>query len=305
MNEARAGIVAVIVTYDSAGVIGRCLESLRAAAPKRGLRVIVVDNASGDGSAATAAALLGEDAVIRRTENGGFAAGVNAVLSGFAGEYLAVLNPDLVVPPGALDALADALDARPQAGLVAPRVVDPSGRPEDTTGWFPSLEREIAHSWYLDHLLGREGRRRALPENGGPVDWVSGCAWLLRGDAARAVGALDERYFLYFEDVDYCLRLHQAGWEVVAETRVTVIHAGGQGSTRSAEVAADLAGRPVLHFFAKFRPDTPPARVLAALRAGWRIRLVYHALRGWLGDPRGAERARRYQLALAGRERAD
>ena len=305
MNDARAGIVAVVVTYESAGVLRECLEALRASAPRRGVRVVVVDNASRDASADIAAEVLGESAVVRRPDNSGFAAGVNAVLVGFAGDYLAVINPDLVTPPGVLDALADTLDRELQAGLVGPRVVDPSGRPEDTTGWFPTLERELAHSWYLDHLLGREGRRRALPPGGGPVEWLSGCAWLLRGAAARAIGPLDEDYFLYFEDVDYCWRLRAAGWQVVADPRVTVTHAGGQGSTHSAAVAADLAGRPVLHFFAKFRPETPPARVLAALRAGWRIRLLYHTCRGWLGDPRGAERAERYRLALAGRARAD
>lgn len=305
MKDDRAGIVAVVVTYESAGVLRECLESLHGAAPRRGLRVIVVDNASGDESAAVAGELLGDAAVVRRSANGGFAAGVNEVLAGFSGEYLAVINPDLVVPAGALDALADALDADPRIGLVGPRVVDPSGRAEDTTGWFPTLEREISHSWHLDRLLAREGRRRPLPAAGGPVEWLSGCAWLLRGSAIREIGPLDEEYFLYFEDVDYCRRLQDAGWKVVADTRVTVTHAGGQGSTRSATVAADLAGRPVLHFFAKFRPETPPARVLAALRAGWRIRLVYHACRGWLGDPRGAERAERYRLALAGRERGD
>lgn len=305
MSVSRPPVVAVVVTFESAGVIERCLDALRAAAPRRGVDVRVVDNASTDDSAARAASRLGEDHVVRRSSNGGFAAGVNAVLSGFEGEYLAVVNPDLVVPPGALDALADVLDAEPRAGLAGPLVLDPAGRPEESTGWFPTLERERAHAWYLDHLFGREGRRRHLPPGGGPVDWLSGCAWLLRGDAIRATGPLDEDYFLYFEDVDYCHRLRDGGWGVLAVPGVRVEHAGGQGSTHSAELAADLAGAPVLHFFRKFRPATPPDQVMRALRTGWRIRRGYHALRAILGDPRGRERARRYELALAGRARGD
>jgi GT2 family glycosyltransferase len=303
VNGSRPGIVAVVVTFDSAAVIERCLDSLRDAAPRRGIEVRVVDNASADDSAARAAARLGEGHVVRRTVNGGFAAGVNEVLAGFEGDWLAVINPDLVVPRGALDALADALEADPSAGLAGPLVLDPSGRPEATTGWFPTLARERAHAWYLDHLLGREGRRRHLPAGGGPVEWLSGCAWLLRGDAIRATGPLDEEYFLYFEDVDYCRRLRESGWRSVAVTGVVVEHAGGQGSSHSAELAADLAGEPILHYFRKFESGTPLAQVLAALRAGWGIRRVYHSLRALLGDPRGRERAHRYELALAGRGR--
>lgn len=305
MSDSRPTIAVVVVTYESAAVIERCLDSLRAAAPRRGTDIRVVDNASSDDTVAKAAAFVGEDHVVRRRENGGFAAGVNAVLTGFQGEYLAVINPDLVVPPGALDALADALDADARAGLVGPRVVDPAGRPEESTGWFPTLERERAHALYLDHLVGREGRRRHLPAGGGPVDWLSGCAWMLRGDAIRAIGPLDEQYFLYFEDVDYCHRLHDGGWRVIAVPDVRVEHEGGQGSTRSAELAADLAGAPVLHFFRKFRPTTSPESVMRALRTGWRIRWAYHGVRAMLGDPRGRERARRYELALRGRGRGD
>lgn len=305
MSAAGPEITAVVVTYDSAAVLGRCLEALRDAAPRYGVDVRVVDNASRDGSADLAAAALGEARVVRRAANGGFAAGVNEVLRGFEGRWLAVINPDLVVPRGGLDSLVDALAAFPGAGLVGPRVLDPAGRPEATTGWFPTLERERAHAWYLDHLLGREGRRRHLPPSGGPVDWLSGCAWLVSGDAIRDVGPLDEEYFLYFEDVDYCLRLQKAGWRVVAATGVTMVHDGGQGSSHTSEVAADLAGAPVLHFFRKFRPDTPPEKVLAALRAGWRLRRAWHSLRGLTGDPRGRERARRYALALASRGRSD
>lgn len=305
MNGSGAAIVAVVVTHESAAVIEGCLDALRFAAPQRGVGVRVVDNASSDDSAERAAARIGEEHVVRMAANRGFAAGVNAVLADFAGDYLAVINPDLVIPAGALDALADVLDDNPRAGLAGPRVLDPSGRPEESAGWFPTLERERAHAWHLDHLLGREGRRRHLPLGGGPVDWLSGCAWLLRGAAIRETGPLDEGYFLYFEDVDYCHRLWDHGWGVHAAPGISVVHAGGQGSTHSADLAADLAGAPVLHFFDKFRVGTPHEQVMHALRTGWRIRRAYHSLRALLGDARGRERARRYELALAGRLRGD
>jgi N-acetylglucosaminyl-diphospho-decaprenol L-rhamnosyltransferase len=293
-------IVAVVVTFESEAVIERCLGSLREAAPVRGIDIRVVDNASSDDSVARAAALVGEDHVRRLSSNRGFAAGVNAVLAGFEGRWLAVVNPDVVLPPGALDALVDRLEREPRAGLVGPRVRDPRGAIEESVGWFPTLARERAHAFYLDVLLGYKGRRRrAFPAVAEAVEWISGCAWVLRGDAIRSVGALDEDYFMYFEDVDYCWRLGVAGWSVVADPGVEILHGGSVGSARSHELPADGSGAPVLRFFGKFRPGTRSEDVMAVLMAGWRVRRALHAAAGWLGDSRARMRERRYVTAIA------
>jgi GT2 family glycosyltransferase len=293
-------VVAVVVTFESGAVIERCLRSLQAAAPAHGIDIRVVDNASTDDGANRAAAVIGEDHVVRLADNRGFAAGVNAVLAGFAGEWLAVINPDVVMPAGALDALVDRLERDPKAGLVGPRVRDPRGAVEESVGFFPTLARERAHAFYLDVFLKREGRRRrAFPAAPEAVDWVSGCAWMLRGDAVRAVGPLDEEYFMYFEDVDYCWRMQAAGWRVVADPGVEIQHGGAEGSARSHELPADGAGAPALHFFRKFRPETRPEDVRAALLAGWRIRRLLHAAKGRLGDSRARMREQRYVSAIA------
>ena len=209
-------ITAVVVTYQSAHVIESGLVSIAAAAPRRGVTVRVVDNASTDGSAELARRFLGPESVIALPSNRGFAAGVNAVLEGFAGRWLAVLNPDLVCETGALDALVNVLERSPGAGLVGPRVRSVHGGYESSVGRFPSLERERTHALLLTRLLGREGRLTAFPGSTSPIDWVSGCAWMLRGEAVRRVGPLDETYFMYYEDVDYCRRLWNEGWEVLA-----------------------------------------------------------------------------------------
>ena len=295
--ERRDGpVAAIVVAYESSAVLARCLETLRDAAPGRGVDIRVVDSASTDGSAALADSLLGASRVIRLSSNRGFAAGVNAGLAGVDAPWIAVVNPDVRVPRGGLDRLVDVLERHPRAGLAGPRVVGAGGRPERSVGLFPTLSREWAHSWLLDHL-GWPGRWARLPGTVTSVDWVSGCVWLLRAEAARAVGPLDEGYFMYCEDVDYCRRLHDAGWNVLAVPEVEWVHDVGTGSRKTGLVAAD-GGPALLRYFAKFHPGVPEQRVRALLLRGWRLRRAWREARVRLGDAGSAEMARRYQIAI-------
>ncbi len=297
LRERRDGpVAAIVVAYESAAVIGRCLESLRAAAPDRVLELRVVDNASTDGSADLAEAMLGPGRVIRMSSNRGFAAGVNAGLGAVDAPWVAVVNPDVQVPPGGFDRLVDELACHPRAGLAAPRVVRADGRPERSVGLFPTPGREWVHSWLLDHL-GWPGRWARLPGSTAAVDWVSGCAWLLRAEAARAVGPLDEGYFMYCEDVDYCRRLHDAGWSVLAVPEVEWVHDVGTGSRETGLVAAD-GGPALLRYFAKFHPGVPEQRVRALLLRGWKLRRAWRKARVRLGDVGSAAVARRYEIAI-------
>jgi N-acetylglucosaminyl-diphospho-decaprenol L-rhamnosyltransferase len=292
------GITAVVVLYNSSAVIEDCLRSLLLAAPRRGVRAVIVDNASADDGAARAAAQLGDGAVLRLPVNRGFAAGVNAGLAAAETPWLAVVNPDLRFAPGALDQLADALEARPRVALVGPLVRDSTGEREDTAGVFPSPDRERAHAWMLDRLLGWPGRHCAQPDEAARVDWVSGCAWLLRREAWRACGPLDETYFMFLEDVDYCRRLGEAGWECQLIPAANARHDRGTGSTDSGFLPAD-GGRALLRYLVKFYPRTSPVALRKVLASGWRLRLALHTLRGALGDARSAGLARRYARALA------
>ncbi len=295
--RADPSIGVVIVTHQSEAVIGSCLESLARAAPRRGLDVRVVDNASRDRTVAIATAAIGESRVIRSGGNRGFAAGVNAGLAALATPYLAVLNPDTVIPEGALDRLADTLDGHPRAGLVAPRVVDPAGHAESTTGRFPSAASERVHAMAIDRVTGGAGRARPFPAATGPVDWASGCAWLLRADAVRAVGVLDEEYFMYFEDVDYGRRLWDGGWEVLATPDVQLVHLLGRGSSSTSVLPAD-GGVAAVRYLRKFLPAAEADRAVRWLRRGWRVRWAWRSLRATLGDARSRALARRYRLAL-------
>jgi len=296
-RPARA-IDAVIVLHESAAVIDGALAALDGAASRSIVNPIVVDNASTDAGPAIVERRLGSGSVIRSPRNLGFAGGVNLGLAHSAHPWIALINPDLRYEPGALDVLLDFLLQHPRAGLVGPRVQLADGSRESTAGAFPTAAREQAHAWFLDRWLGREGRRVAQPLGAGRVDWLSGCAWLLRREAFEAIGPLDEGYFMYVEDVDYGRRLHAAEWEVWVESAARAEHVRGTGSSASGLLPAD-GGRALLRYFEKHTTSAEQAAARRALVAGWTIRHSLHTVRAWAGAP-GAERlAKRYASALA------
>jgi GT2 family glycosyltransferase len=290
-------ITVVVVTYESSAVIAECLASLGGAAPRRGVTACVVDNASTDGSADLAARATGAPRVIRMERNGGFAAGVNAGLRAATTRWIAVLNPDTVVPPGALDRLADVLERHPRAALVGPRVRDAARRAEATVGYLPTVARERAHAYLLDKALGLQGRRARFPARTRGVEWVSGCAWLLRAEAVQAVGLLDEGYFMYYEDVDYCRRLRDAGWQVLATPEVEIYHGVGHGSRVTRSLPVD-GGAALLRYFSKFHPGPAERRARRVLERGWRLRRAWRRALARLGDADSAAIAERFDAAL-------
>jgi hypothetical protein len=295
--DAAGSLTAILVLHESAAVVEEAIASLAQAAPRRGVQVVVVDNASTDDGAARAEARLPAGAVVRAPVNRGFAAGVNAGLARCTTEFVVLVNPDLRFAPGALDRLADFLEARPEVALVGPRVDLEHGGREATAGVFPTAARERVHAWFGDRLLGLPGRRRSQPEAPAAVDWVSGCAWMLRRSTAARVGPLDEGYFMYVEDVDYCRRLALVAAEVWVEPAARAVHARGTGSTRSALLPADGGGA-LVRWFERHAPHEREA-ARAALRQGWWLRLALHHTRAVLGH-RGADRlAARYARALA------
>jgi N-acetylglucosaminyl-diphospho-decaprenol L-rhamnosyltransferase len=289
-------ISVVVVTHESSSVIGPCLRALARAAPRRGVAITVVDNASSDDSAAVARLAPGVQSVIRLEKNRGFASGVNAGLRDAQGEWAAIVNPDTELAADSLDRLADILERHPRAALVGPRIRLPNGSIEPSVGAFPTLGRERAHAYFLDRLLRLPGRRAQFPSRTGVVDWVSGCAWLARLEAVRATGPLDEGYFMYVEDIDYCWRLHTRGWSTLATPDVEVLHRRGEGSRDTRTLPAD-GGLALVRFFEKFRP-TEVNDLRRALMWGWRVRRLVHRVRARLGSRSGAVLARRYDIAL-------
>lgn len=210
---AWADVTAVIVAYNSGRVLGACLKSLGPAA-----RVVVVDNASSDDSIAIALAAMPGAEIARNAENVGFGAAVNQGFARVATRYALLLNPDATLTDGALAGLVAAMDANPEAAVVAPLLQDRAGR----------IELSVMGPGEHDH------RPAAIAPEGDFCTWFSMAAvWLCRLDCWRRIGGFDENIFLYGEDADLCLRAAKAGFSIVVVPGAVALHLGGQSSRKT------------------------------------------------------------------------
>ena len=229
-------VAAVLVTYESAADLPGCVESITRAAPAGGVDVVVVDNASRDGSAEVARALGLK--VIENPGNEGYARAMNAGAAASSSAWVLALNPDTRLTPDALVRMLATGEADPAIGCVGPDLRNPDGTAYPTGRRFPSLAVGGLHALLAPVWPGNPATRhyhmagsdRSRPTQ---VDWVSGACMLLRRSAFEAVGGFDGGYFMYFEDMDLCMRLAQAGWRVLLDPIAKVEHAGGN-STRKA-----------------------------------------------------------------------
>jgi len=219
-GEARADISVIIVSWNTRELTGRCLRTLRTGLAAIPAQIIVVDNGSTDGTAEMVRAAFPDVQLLARQSNEGYTRANNAGIAIADGRYILLLNSDAFVKEGCVERLIYELEHRPGAAAVAPRLVYGDGRWQRwTAGAAPTLRTAANHYLFLERLLPgrpvfpglylgadvRQARR---------VDWVSSACMLLRADALRAVGGLDERLFVYMDDVDLCQRLRDARWEI-------------------------------------------------------------------------------------------
>jgi N-acetylglucosaminyl-diphospho-decaprenol L-rhamnosyltransferase len=222
----RAELTAIVVNFRAGDDLRRCVASLVDRVDVS-TRVVVVDNDPSDGVVRD---LIHEYPVVRVFVPGGnvgFAVAANFGLADARGDWLALINPDTVVPPRALKALVDVLRSNPNAAAVAPRLRRPDGTPQ------PFSYGSEPTPFYLIRRAAARVVGRSLHDWGDgktrPVDWVSGACLVMRRNAIDQVGPLDERFFLYFEDVDWCRRCREAGWTVLIASEVAVTHHSGSG----------------------------------------------------------------------------
>jgi N-acetylglucosaminyl-diphospho-decaprenol L-rhamnosyltransferase len=243
----------IIVSFNARADLARCLESLRAAPPRSAHEIVVVDNRSTDGSADAARECPG----VRLIENGanvGFARASNIGIRASGGANIMLLNSDTIVPAGAIDRLLEFLRQHPDAAIAGPRLVDASGRAElsfgGTIGPFNELWQKLRAR--RQAFVDRTTRRPHAP------GWVSAACLLVRRADADAVGLLDERYFMYAEDVDFCAAIRARGRRVLFTPDVEIVHLRGR-SARSAPAATTAAyRRSQIAFYEKHHPSWVP-----------------------------------------------
>jgi N-acetylglucosaminyl-diphospho-decaprenol L-rhamnosyltransferase len=272
-------VTVVVVSYNTREELRRCLASVRAHAGVS-CQVVVVDNASTDGSADAVTSEFPEAQVIRNRENLGFSRANNQAIRNATAPYVLILNSDAELLPGALPTLAARLDTKPRLGAVGPRIVGPDGTVEVSFG--PEL-RPLAE-WRQRRLVRGVKRRRPAAlrraearaaEEHEPA-WVSAACLLARKQALDAIGGFDEGYFLYEEDVDLCLRLRHAGWDVLFTPAAGAVHHIGRSMRADPGRARLEYHRSHLRFYRKHNG--------AALAAALRVFIGAGAALGWLGS---------------------
>ncbi len=259
-------LAVVVVNYNAGPHLYQCLRSLREAAGDAALEMVVVDNASRDGSLDTAEGAFPEVRVIRNDTNRGFAAAANEGIAATSAPYVFLLNPDAEVRAGTLSGLVKVADEHPRAAAFGVLVRDPDGSLYPSARRVPGLGVGLGHAFLgLVKPDNRFSRKYTMADwdrsTEREVEWVSGSAMLLRRAALGNVGPFDEGYFMYVEDVDLCTRLRKRGWRVVFTPEVEVMHVGGVSTGRSRRMFFEHA-RSAARYFERHR--SPGA--LAVLR---------------------------------------
>ncbi|HEV3041609.1 MAG TPA: glycosyltransferase family 2 protein [Candidatus Angelobacter sp.] len=289
----------IIVNYNTCGMLRDCLASLRATEGSR-CELIVVDNASIDGSAEMVEREFPEVVLVRNRQNAGFAKANNQGMKLAKRKYLLLLNSDTVVRAGALEAMADYIDSHAEAGAVTCKLLNVDGtiqasisnRPGPVLLFFRLLgvSRLISgdqlRRWLLrtcGFVLGKTIRSYLTPYSvhTGPMETenISGACMMLRREAMEQVGLLDETFFMYFEDMDYCVRLQNAGWKMYYLPQGEIIHLGGGSSGGRMRNYSVHSYRALFHFYRKHFSSAMVVAVRSMVVTTSSIRWVWNWIR--------------------------
>ena len=304
----------VILSWNVRDLLRQCLKSvardrpLSADHPPLATEIIVVDNASSDGSAEMVRAEFPDVRLIANQANRGYTGGNNDGITAAAGRYVMILNPDTRVLADALAAMVTYADAHLDIGVVGPQLLNSDGSVQSSRRRFPTLMTGLFESTWLEPLAPRNVLQRyyvldqpddAIQE----VDWLFGACFLVRHEVIQQVGALDEEFFMYSEEMDWCRRIRQAGWKVVYLPKAQVIHYGGKSSDQIVTQRHIYFQTSKVRYFRKHHGALTAGVLRVALLAMYAWQLVLEAAKGALGHKRALrrERVRAYWQVLQSR----
>ena len=238
-NQLHPELSIVVVSWNTCDLTRACLKSIFSTVGDIESEVIVVDNASQDGSADMVEREFPDARLIRSQENLGFTRGYNLGLRQAKGDFLMIANSDLELLPGSAAAMIEFLKAHPGVGMVGPKLISPDGTIQVNGQRFPTFLREVLgltrlyrnrfiRDWH-DMKLGPLRKDFTVDAD---VDTLAGACMMLPRHVVEQVGLLDELFFMYYEDVDWCLRVKQAGWKIYYLGEVGVIHVASQSAIK-------------------------------------------------------------------------
>lgn len=281
----------VIVSWNTRNLLRECLRAVQGSTCGT-TEIIVVDNASGDGSAAMVSAEFPDARMIENTENRGFAQACNQGLAVARGRYRMLLNSDTRVTPDAIARLVGFMEGHPEVGACGPQLRHFDGSLQPTGRAFPTLLAAViaitpvpmwVRRWTSDRFERRDYGRTC------ELDELCGAALCLRAEALAQVGPLDEAFFFFGEDVELCWRLHKAGWTVVYLSDAVVFHGWGGSRGKVPERTSLLLQRAYVLLMRKHRPGLAPVVVTALSFMLTLLKAVRRALPAWArGGPRAA-----------------
>lgn len=281
----------IIVSWNVRELLRACLKSIDDGRGQLELEVIVVDSGSTDGSPAMVEAEFPWVKLIGRADNVGFPKGNNLGIAQARGRFVLLLNPDTEIVGDALTDLVAFLDEHPDVGAVGPQLLNPDGSIQSSRRRFPTLATGFFESTWLERLapaaLLRHYYAQDLPDNEtADVDWLVGACLMVRREAIEQIGLLDEGYFMYSEELDWCRRIKAAGWRVVYLPTAQVIHHIGKSSDQAVAARHVNFQRAKLRYFRKYhgRPATVILRVFLLFSYLWQMLL--EASKGLLGHKR-------------------
>lgn len=289
-------IAVAVVNYNTRDLLRACLDSILQEQPDE---LVVVDNASTDGSAAMVRDEYPWVALCANVDNHGFAGGVNQAFARCASPYVLLLNSDTVLAPGVLRGLRDYLDQHERAGVAGPRLLNPDGSLQPSCYHFPTPLHVLLELSNLSAAVRfipvlRQRYLRTWPHDSArPVPWVLGAAMAIRRSAFEAIGGFDESFFMYSEEIDFCLRLQRAGWETHFAAVGAIYHVGGASTVQQRAAMAFRALSSTLSLYRRHFPASRVAQIRAVIMLIMQAKLLRDGLRLRLtADPQLRERLR-------------
>jgi len=283
-NNSELDVSIIIVNWNTREILRDCLKSICSEAGKIKYEIIVVDNSSNDGSGEMVKAEFPQVHLIENNENRGFAVANNQGMARAQGRYVLLLNSDTIILDGAVAKTVAFADKHPEAGVVGCRVLNPDKTLQLTCFRFPSILNEILASLYLNKLFPQNrffGRSRMSwwdRNDVREVDVVTGCFMLVPRQAIEQVGVMDERYFIFSEEADWCYRFKKAGWKRLFTPDAEIIHLhGASTSQQRPQMTLQLRGS-CLQYYRKHRGYLTYATACFLIAMFFFLRIPY-----WLG----------------------
>lgn len=295
----------IIVNWNVGDLLRACLLSIARGRGALEIEVIVVDSASSDGSMAMVQREFPWVRLIGCQENVGFPKGNNLGLATAHGRFLYLLNPDTEIVGDALGVMVDYMTQHPDMGVVGAQLLYADGRIQSSRRRFPSVLTGLFESTWLQPLAPRQLLRHYYAQDlsddqVADVDWVMGASLMVRREVYDQVGGMDEAYFMYSEELDWCRRIKDAGWRVVYLPQAQVIHHEGKSSEQAVTARHVNFNRAKLRYFRKYHGRFAAALIRGVLLSNYAIQLLLEGVKGVLGHKRPLrwQRVRAYWAVL-------